>query len=157
MRRWVVVIVLGLLIAGVTYVVFTSGTPFKTIAIWLVGLGGLVYSGLERLLNFLGPGRELDRAEARNEEIRQEVARLQREMAESERRLEEERALRRREIERVETEIAGKRQTHQATVDAIADLEAMTYEEYYRSLPIEERRRIDAEMMDGVIDGSSLR
>lgn len=156
MRRWMAVGVLVLLVAVAAYVILTSATPFKTIAIWLVGLAGLVYAGIERLLNFLGPGRELDRAEARNEEIRQDLERLRREMAESEKRLEQERAARRQEIERVEAAIAQKRAAHQTTVDEIADLEAMTYEEYYRSLPIEERRRIDAEMMDGVIDGSSL-
>ena len=135
--------------AGAVFLFIRYPGVFKTVALWMVGLAGFVYTGFRTLVDFLSGG-SIDDVEQRNEEIKQAAERLRSQIEESNQRLERERAFYEREIMRLEATLAQQRSEYEASKADMERIRRMNYREYFDSLPPEERRNLQEDMMEGV-------
>ena len=110
---------------------------------------GFVYTGFRTLMDFLSGG-SIDDVEKRNEEIKQAAERLRSQIEESNQRLERERASYEREIMRLEATLAQQRSEYEASKADMERIRRMNYREYFDSLPPEERRKLQDDLMEGV-------
>lgn len=150
-RNTAVVLLALVLAAGAVYLFIAHPGVFKTVALWLVGLAGFVFAGFRKLLGFLSSDGKLDDLQAKNDQLKKDAERLQLEMEEAGRLLQDERAYYEKEIADLSQALLRQREEYQTAQSQLEQIKRMSYREYYESLPKEEQRRIEEQMFEGVV------
>lgn len=158
MKKVLALVLIVAVVAFLAYALLRWASPdlAKQLAFYAIGLGAFVVGIFKKILSFFGSGPELDRAEARNDEIKADMQRIQAELATARERFEAERAASRREVERLEGRLTERRQEADGTAAERQRVRDMDLDAYFDSLTPEERRKVEAEMLEGVLDSSSL-
>lgn len=158
MKKLLIFVLIVGVVGAILYSVlrWTSPELAKQLAFYAIGLGAFAVGIFKKILSFFGSDRALNRAEARNDEIKAELERIKKEVARANEQFEAQREANRSEIERLEGRLAEQREQVEATGAERKRVREMDVDEYLESLSSDERRTIEAEMMEGIIDSSTL-
>lgn len=151
MKKIIAVVLLGAALIALVLVAIYQPEWLKQGWLWAVGLFGVLYGAGRRLLDFLSGGRQLDAIEQSNEQLRQDLARLRAELDAANQKLARERTRFDQEASMLREQLAQQRQDLARTTAELARVQGMTYDEYFRSLPEDERRNLTETMWERVV------
>lgn len=150
MQRKILYIVLGIIAALFVATAIFRPEWLSQAWLWLVGFAGFIYGGIRKIGDFFGSEKQLKDIEDSNQEIKENYARIQRELQEAREQLQLERQAQQKEIERLETQLQKQKSDYQALQEELRHLQTVSYQDYYESLSPHEKQKLEDDIWSEV-------
>lgn len=151
MKRFVLVVIIVSIVGLLIYFAIFQPQVLRNFWLWVIGLAGLIWSGLRGLFDFLTPNsRSLNEIEADNEALKKRLEEIKGELAEAKQKLAHERAENKRQIDHLHASIEKQQSQYENSKLELEKLRSLGYRDYVNTLSPEEKRTLEEEIWNEV-------